>query len=112
MEQQHGGGGFIHLFMLIIIIALLIWGIVKFFKSKGGFEKKLGWLSSILGAIGLIGTQFAKSSEEYQIAKIGAFLGDSESQIFKTTIDVFFIVTIILFILGVVFLLIGYLKKK
>jgi len=78
--------------------------------------KSIGWIFTLLGGGGLIGTLIAKNSDKYKLDSLArgvdSFAGmigldTGINQGFKTTIDTLFYVAVGVLILGVIFLIIG-----
>ena len=73
-------------------------------------EQTLGWIFTLLGGGGLIGTLVARDSAKYQLDGLAGYLGVSQG--YKTTIDILFYVSIGVLLIGVVLLIIDYAKAK
>jgi len=71
--------------------------------------KIFGWISTLLGGGGLIGTLIAKDSLAYRIDSLAGYIGFEKG--FRSTVDLLFYVSVLLLVLGVVLLVVGYTKN-
>ena len=72
--------------------------------------KVLGWMLTLLGGGGLIGTLIARDSNDYKIDGWAGIIGMDEG--YKTTVDMLFYIAIGVLILGVILLVIGYFSNE
>jgi len=72
--------------------------------------KIFGWILSLLGGGGLIGTLVVKDSAKYKMDGLAGIIGLDDG--YKTTVDILFYIAIGALILGVILLILGYSQRQ
>ena len=96
------------LIFLIFLIFLIIKGIIRLVKYKSPIF--LGWVLTLYGSVGFIGTLIVKGSNDYKRDSFAGYIGESNG--FQTTVDAIFAVAIVILIIGIVLLIVGYMRKS